>query len=409
LIFAREGRLARGNLVRQPGRAAVTASAVMISIAILVALAGIGSTAIDGIINYLDQSMRADYLVLPEALVLGQGNVGAAPQLAERLRAAEGIEAVTTIRFTETLAVSNEPPGGMAALIQAKTGGSSSKGTSVNVLGIDPASYPLLAGLTFSPGTPADAYDRLGEGRYLISNGIYAAQAGLKIGSQVTLQTPNGSQIYTVAGTGIDYLNSKLATIYISQENLAADFNVSSDMLLMANRAAGASAPAVESALLEMLVDFPAFTLFSYETWRAYQVESMRSLTYPLYLLMLLLAVPSLIALANTLGINVLERTREIGMMRAVGAARGQVRRVILAESLLLTAFGISGGLLAGVWLGYVMVGAMNAGGMFMPYAFPFAGVLLATAIGLLFGVLAALIPARHAARLNIVEALRYE
>jgi putative ABC transport system permease protein len=94
----------------------------------------------------------------------------------------------------------------------------------------------------------------------------------------------------------------------------------------------------------------------------------------------------------------VLERTREIGMMRAVGAARGQVRRIILAESLLLSALGISGGILAGVWLGYIMVGALNAGGMFMPYSFPFAGCCWQFAIGLLFGVLAALIPARHAA-----------
>jgi putative ABC transport system permease protein len=409
LIYAREGHLARGNLLRQPGRAAVTASAVMISIAILVALAGIGSTTVQGMIGYLDQSMRADYLLLPEALVLGQGNVGAGPQLAERLRGVEGIQAVTTIRFSDATAVSNAPATGIAALIEAKTGASASHGAVVNVLGIDPATYPQLSGLTFSQGNPAEAYAQLSQGRYMLTNGIYAAQAGLKIGGQVTLQTPNGEQVYTVAGIGIDYLNSKLATVYISQENLAADFRITSDVLLMANRVPGASAAAVEAALLEMLGDFPAFTLFSYETWRAYQLESTRSLTYPLYLLMLILAVPSLIALANTLGINVLERTREIGMMRAVGAARGQIRRMILAESLLLSALGISGGILAGVWLGYIMVGALNAGGMFMPYSFPFAGVLLAVAIGLLFGVLAALIPARHAAVLNIVEALRYE
>jgi putative ABC transport system permease protein len=408
-VYVREGHLARGNLIRQPGRAAVTASAVMISIAILVALAGIGSTTVTGIISYLDKSMRADYLLLPEALVLGQGNVGAGPELAQRLRGVEGIQAVTTIRFADATAYASAPATGMAALMQAKTGGSSSQGTAVNVLGIDPLTYPQLAGLTFSPGTPESAYGQLAEGRYLLANGIYAAQAGLKPGSTVTLQTPAGLREYTVAGVGIDYLNSKLATVYISQDNLAADFRVNSDVLLMANRTPGASAAGVEAALLEMLGEFPAFTLFSYETWRAFQLESTRSLTYPLYLLMLTLAVPSLIALANTLGINVLERTREIGMMRAVGAARGQVRRIILAESLLLSALGISGGILAGIWLGYIMVGALNAGGMFMPYSFPFSGVLLAVAIGLLFGVLAALIPARHAARLNIVEALRYE
>jgi putative ABC transport system permease protein len=73
-----------------------------------------------------------------------------------------------------------------------------------------------------------------------------------------------------------------------------------------------------------------------------------------------MLAVPSLLALANTLGINVLERTREIGMMRAVGATRRQVRRMIVAESLLLSAMGIAFGILAGIWMGYLLVGAMS-------------------------------------------------
>jgi len=121
------------------------------------------------------------------------------------------------------------------------------------------------------------------------------------------------------------------------------------------------------------------------------------------------LAVPSLIALVNTLGINVLERTREIGVLRAVGATRRQVKRMILAESLLLAAAGTAFGLLAGVWLGYILVGAMQVGGFALPYFFPYAGVLLTVAVGLLMGAVGALIPARQAARLEIVTALRYE
>ena len=121
------------------------------------------------------------------------------------------------------------------------------------------------------------------------------------------------------------------------------------------------------------------------------------------------LAIPALLALANTLMINVLERTREIGMMRAVGANRVQVRRMILAESLLLSVMGVAFGILAGLWMGYLLVGMMQFIGMPLPYTFPGLGVLVAVAVGLLLGVAAAVIPARRAARLNIIAALAYE
>jgi ABC-type antimicrobial peptide transport system permease subunit len=114
-------------------------------------------------------------------------------------------------------------------------------------------------------------------------------------------------------------------------------------------------------------------------------------------------------ALTNTLAINVIERTREIGMLRAVGSTRQQIRRMIQAESLLLAALGTACGILAGLWLSYVLVQALNASGFMLDYYFPYAGILGAIAVGLLFGVLAATIPARQAARMDIVAALRYE
>jgi putative ABC transport system permease protein len=111
----------------------------------------------------------------------------------------------------------------------------------------------------------------------------------------------------------------------------------------------------------------------------------------------------------NTLAIGVIERTREIGMLRAVGATRGQVRNVILAEAIILSALGTAFGILAGLYLGYMAVEAMKTAGYPMEYVFPTAGLLGAVAAGILFGVLAAIIPARQAARMEIVQALRYE
>ncbi|WP_322509977.1 ABC transporter permease [Anaerolinea sp.] len=96
-------------------------------------------------------------------------------------------------------------------------------------------------------------------------------------------------------------------------------------------------------------------------------------------------------------------------MLRAVGAIRRQVRRMILSEALILSAIGTAFGILAGLYMGYMAVKAFEAMGFPMEYLFPGSGILLAIAVGILFGALAAIVPARQAARLDVVEALRYE
>jgi putative ABC transport system permease protein len=387
LVFAREGQIAQGNLVRQPGRSAVTASAMMIGLAIVLAVAGMGASLFGAIWGYLDKSLGADYLLMPQSLVLGGGNVGAGPNLAQALREIPGIAAVTTLRQSPSRAGDVD----------------------LQVIGIDPVMYPQIAGLEFSAGDPEEAFAALAAGRALIANGIAAGQLGWKPGQEQSLMTPDGPQTYRIAGVGVDFLNVKAATVYISQANLAQDFGETADLLLLANRAPGIDAAEVEAALGQAVADYPTFTLLSSTTWREDIKAQIGALINVFYVVLAVLAVPSLIALVNTLGINVLERTREIGMMRAVGATRRQVRRLILAESLLLTATGTAFGLLAGLWLGYVLVGAINVGGFPVPYSFPLAGILVTIAVGLLFGVIGALIPARHAARLEIVAALAYE
>lgn len=127
-----------------------------------------------------------------------------------------------------------------------------------------------------------------------------------------------------------------------------------------------------------------------------------------MYALFGLLAFPSFIAMLNTLAIGVIERTREIGMIRAVGATRGQIGSMVTAEALLLAAIGTLFGVVAGWYLGFTFISAM--GTVFpMGYAFPASGIIVAVVFGLLFGVLAAIIPARQASRLDIIQALHYE
>ncbi len=387
LAFSREGHIARGNLARQPGRAAITASAMMIGLAILVSMTGIFTSLFTGFLGYLDKSLGADFLIVPQAILLVGGNVGAGPQLAGQIGALPGIQAVATLR-----------------LAPAQWNGSE-----LQVIGIDPRAYPQVAGLEFKAGAPAEIYADLQAGRALVANPIFAASNGVRVGDVLDLKTPNGDFDYRVVAIGVDYLNAKLATVYISQANLQKDFNDSSDLLLMANAAPGVEKAGVRAALQNVLSAYPAFTLYTAGEWRQSQVQLFTDVMKLFYVLLVALALPSLIALVNTLLINVLERTREIGVLRAVGATRAQVRRIVLAESLLLSAVGIFFGILMGLGLEYVLVNALNVSGFVLPYFFPYPGILLTVAVGLLFGALAAMLPARRAAQMDVITALHFE
>ena len=267
-----------------------------------------------------------------------------------------------------------------------------------------------MAAWTSSRATRGQPTRRWTQGRNIIVNGILAAQAGLKLGDTVTLSTPQGQKDYQIVAVAGDVVNMKINTAYISQANLKADFNKSEDIFYQINLAQGADAAAVDERLKTIVADYPQFRLVATRQYLAEFSTQFDAIFAGVYVLLAVLSLPSLIAILNTLAIGVIERTREIGMLRAIGASRRQVRRMVIAEALLLAAIGTAFGLLAGLYLGYVMVVGLSASGIFkMEYTFPLRGVLAAIAAGLLFGALAALIPARQAAKMEIIQALRYE
>ncbi len=387
VLFSREGSIARSNLQRNPGRSGITVTAVMLGLASIVATISMVTSIFAGFTTYLDKSLSSDYLVMPQSIILAQGNVAAGPRLASEVRAVPGIGATSTLR-----------------LAQAK-----SDGGDVQVLGIDPETYLSVADFDWNTGSSDAAIAQLGSGRWLIANGIYATQHNLVVGQALVLNTPNGQRTYHLAGIGNDYLNAKLSTLYTSQSNLERDFNVTADVLVMANRTAGADATTTTALLQKVVADYPAFRLYESESWRAEQMKTFNSTIVIFDALVAALALPSLLALVNTLAISVLARTREIGMLRAVGATRRQIRRMVMAESLLLSVIGTGFGAIAGLWLGYALVAAMRGLGWEMPYSFPWAGLVTTVVVGITFGVLAALGPARSAAKLDVVAALHQE
>lgn len=387
VLFARGGtaQLAESNLTRQPSRAAITASTTMISLAIVLMAASMISSLQLGFEAILRKSLSADYIVLPPSIAVWGNNVGANEGLADDLRAIEGVNLVSSMRFAPTLV----------------------QGQTAQAMGIDPLTFPQVSGLDFSSGEEANVYRQLSEGRAVIVNNLLASTLGIAVGEAVELSTPTGRQMYTVVAVATDYLSAKVPTVTLSQANLSADFDQHEDMVLLLDlvepRREG-----VEAALAETLGAYPQFTLVNGQAYVEQNLQLFQAAFAGLTAMVVFLAIPSLIAMVNTLVIGVIERTREIGTLRAIGATRKQVRTVLVAEALILAGIGTAFGLLTGLYLGYMAVQAIFEV-LPLDYTFPIAGTVLAVAAGILFGVIAALIPASQAARLQIVESLRWE
>ncbi|MDH4139267.1 MAG: FtsX-like permease family protein [Coriobacteriia bacterium] len=388
-IYRREGWMARSNLQRNPGRAAATASTVLVSVTVVIALLGTIASVFDGFLVYVEESTGADFLVLPHNLLLSGGTVGAGPELVAEIESTEGVGDVATMRVARA----------------------AHAGTNVEVVGIDPVAYPKVSSLDFAEGSSHDDLAELSAQNAIMVNGVFSTRTGAKAGDDLELTTPEGNRTFRVVAVGSDYLTAKLPTVYVSQDSLESLWGVTSDVLVMANAAEGADRARSLTALEETVRTYPSFVLYGFDEWRRTQETMLSQLEASMLALAFVLALPSFLALLNTLTMGVLARTREIGMLRAVGSTRKQIRRMIAAESMMLAALGTSVGLLAGIWLGYAMKEAMVMVGFTIttPYVFPWTGIATAVVVTLAFAALAALLPSRQATRLDVVRALRYE
>ena len=391
LFYAKQGigELAQGNLTRQPSRVAVTASTTMLALAIIVAMGGMVSSLTVTLFDLIRDNFGSDYIFVPPSIALWGSNMGTKPEFAEQLKAVDGVETVSTFRYASA----------------------TSNGHAISVLGIDPVSYPAVSSFYFQDSIYPDeefTYASLANGRNMFVNGSLMAALGKQAGDTIEIATPEGTLKYRIVAVATDMLNAKVTTGFISQANLKTDFGATDDVFIQLNLKKNADRAAADKTIRALAENYPTFKVVSGTEYYESLKSQMNAAFSGMYVLFLVLAIPSLIAMLNTLTISVIERTREIGMIRAAGATRKQIRTMVVAEALLLAAIGTAFGILGGLYLGYVIVVAMK--GIFpLGYVFPVNGILAGIAIGLIFGVFAALIPARQAARMNVVEALRYE
>ena len=385
--YAREGDLARGNLIRQPGRAAITASTLMIGLATLVLMGALVSSFDTFVTDLVNRSFSSDMMLMPRSIATYRNVVGADPALAEQIRALPEVDTVGTLRYASSV-VADKP---------------------LEVMGIDPAVYARVSGLDFVEGEASTTLEQLGAGRNVIVNSITAFGLNLKLGSELSVPTPSGPQTYRVIGVANDLLSFKVNAIFISQDNLAADFDKSEDIMILIKLSPGSDAQAVKARIEAIAADYPQFAATVTGEYRKTLNDLVSNALNMFYGLGILILLPAVLGLINTLAINVMERRREIGVVRAVGGSRKQVRRIVTAEALLLGLFGAAMGVVAGVAISYGFIGAFSLIGWNLPYAFPVIGMIAAVVAGVIAALLASILPARNAAKLDIVRALQYE
>ena len=171
------------------------------------------------------------------------------------------------------------------------------------------------------------------------------------------------------------------------------------------SRSPAASRTRTSAALEKTLSGFPNAKVQTRQQFIDNQISGLNSILNILYVLLALSVIVSLFGIVNTLVLTVFERTREIGMLRAIGLTRRQTRRMIRHESVITALIGA----FVGIALGLILAGLLIAKVDFLEFAFPTTQVIVFTIAAIIVGILAAIFPARRAAKLNPLEALHYE
>ncbi|MFD7616434.1 ABC transporter permease [Streptomyces sp. NPDC059802] len=372
------GRLARRNALRSPRRTASTATALMIGVAVVSLFTVFGASLKATMNQTVDRSFAGDVAI--SAPAFGAGGSGLSPRLAP--------------------AVDRLPQ--VATAVGLGKGVAEVDGAGRALTVTDPAAL----GRVFDLGRVDGSLTGLGTNGIAVS-GTEAAKRGLHPGSSARLAFTDGTRrAFTVRAV---YERSELAGDYvITRQAWAPHRAQDSDSLIAVSFRPGVSVADGKAAVAKTAAaygDPDVQTRGEYARSSAGGIDMMLTLVYALLALAVLIA---LLGIANTLTLALHERTREMGLLRAVGQTRGQLRSMVRWESVLVAAFGTAGGLLLGGFLGWVLVEA-SAGDTAVAFDLPPLRLLVVALVGIAAGALAGRRPARRAARLNVLRAIAAE
>ncbi|MEV0176507.1 FtsX-like permease family protein [Streptomyces sp. NPDC050803] len=379
--FGPVGRMAERNALRNPRRTGATGAALMIGLALVACLSVVGSSMVASATSELDKSVGADFIV--------QGNQRIFPEAEKAMQESPGLAHVT--RYKEIDATLTSPDG---------------KTEDDGVTAADPT-YPEDLSRPTTAGTLTDAY-----GKDAMSVGSdYAKKHHVRVGDTLTVAFKGGetAKLKVAAITDDDSVfdqGARYISIETMQKYLPAD-RIPPNSIMFAEAKEGQQDQAY-AALKKALDPYPQYQVrdqTDYKEELKNQVGQLLNMVYGLLALAIIVAV---LGVVNTLALSVVERTREIGLMRAIGLSRRQLRRMIRMESVVIALFGALLGLGLGMGWGATAQKLLALEGLnVLDIPWPtIIGVFIGSAF---VGLFAALIPAFRAGRMNVLKAIATE
>jgi putative ABC transport system permease protein len=373
------GNLAQGNSMRNPGRTAATAAALMIGIALVTFVSVLAQGMRTSNSDAIKRQIRADFVISSQdgytPFVAGAG---------EAARSTPNASAVTDVR-TE-----------LADL----------DGSGRYLTGIDPAH--ITAGYRFEWEDGSDAVlSQLGRNGAIVAKD-FADDKELGVGDAFPLRTAGGERMQLVV-RGIykpPPFYPLLGSVSIPTKTFDSLYERLRNQYTFVNVPGGPTA-ANEQAIEAAVADFPDARVQTREQWIEKEDAEIQQFLSLLYVLLALSVVVSIFGIVNTLVLSVFERTRELGMLRAVGMTRRQVRRMVRHESVITALIGAALGLPLGVFLAALMTRALDQ--FDVQFVVPTGQLIVLAVVAVVVGMLAAILPARRASRLNVLNALQYE
>jgi len=370
------GKLAQGNSARNPARTASTASALMIGLA-LVTLVGVLAAGLrTGFKDSVNKAFIANYAIT-------------------------ATNNFSPISLASEQAVRSVP--GVTGVVGVRAGDAKAFGSHINLTGVPPNVSQAIK-VDWQNGGP-DTPAQLGNDGAFVGKD-YAKAQHLQVGSPLSVQTPSGRFLHLklIGITNPPKVASPYGDVSISQALFDREYQNPQNLFTFVNMQGGVT-QANTNTLNAALAGFPDAKLQTKSQFIDNQLQGLTLLLNLLYVLLSLSIVVSLFGIVNTLVLTVFERTRELGMLRAVGMSRRQVRRMIRHESVITALIGAAFGIPLGVLLAALIGATINFG----TFTIPVGTLIVFVIAAIIAGLIAAIWPARRAGRLNVLQALQYE
>jgi putative ABC transport system permease protein len=373
------GQLAAFNVRRNPSRTASTAAALMIGITLVTFVSLFARALQSSDVNAIKKQVTADYVVV------SPNGWDVYPSVAaDAAKRVPGVETVSHVFMDR----------GRAA------------GATATVNGVDPTQIASLFHFDWKNGSD-ETISSLGRNDAVVKSD-YASKHGIVVGKPFAFKGPNGKKA-TLVARGIykpQPFDAMLGSVIVSQETFRSVLPRPRDQYAFVSVAGGASATTTKA--LEAVFDEQQLAkIRDRDAYADYRAEGLSQVLNLLYILLALSVIVSLFGIVNTLALAVYERTRELGMLRAIGMTRRQVRRMVRQESVITSLLGAALGLPAGVALAALAIGSLAKYGVSM--SLPVGSLIAFVVVSIVVGVLAAILPARRAGKLNVLAAVSYE